>query len=144
NRTLAARRETISQTQQSFGNLEMRLVGERAQLDSVRKEEQHVTQRRQVIVRAITDAQQEIERLKSALAEAERLRRSVSDRLNMLKNWRSSLSGYSDGVRALLRAPAGKVSGIIGPVPQLGIAPAGLEIGLAAALGPYVQSLCVP
>ncbi len=143
NRTLAVRRETISQTQQSIRALETRLVDERAQLDSVRKEEQHITQRGQVIVRAISDAQQEIERLKSALAEAERLRRSASDRLNMLKNWRSSLSGYSDGVRALLRAPTGKVSGIIGPVPQLGIAPAGLEIALEAALGPYLQGVVV-
>jgi chromosome segregation protein len=143
NRTLAARRETISQTQQSTRALETRLVDERAQLDSVRKEEQHITLRRQVIVRAISDTQQEIERLKSSLAEAERLRRGVTDRLNMLKNWRTSLSGYSDGVRALLRAPEGKVSGIIGPVPQLGIAPAGLEIALEAALGPYLQGVVV-
>ncbi len=143
NRTLAARRDTISQTQQSIRNLETRLVEERAQLESARKEEQHITQRRQVIVRAIADAQQEIERYKSALAEAERLRRSVSDRFKMLKNWRSSLSGYSDGVRTLLHAPAGTVSGIIAPVPQLGIAPAGLEIALEAALGPYLQSVVV-
>jgi len=143
NRTLAARRDTISQTQQSIRTLESHLVEERAQLDGARREEQHITQRRQVIVRTIADAQQEIERLKTALAEAERLRRSVSDRLNMLKNWRSSLSGYSDGVRALLRAPAGKVSGIIGPLPQLGIAPVGLEIALEAALGPYLQSIVV-
>lgn len=143
NRTLASRRETISQTQQSIRAREIRLVDERAQLDSMRKEELHITQRRQVIIRAISDAQQEIERLKSALAEAERLRRSVSDRLDMLKNWRSNLSGYSDGVRTLLRAPAGKVDGIIGPVPQLGIAPAGLEIALEAALGPYLQGVVV-
>ena len=143
NRALAARRETISQTQQSMRALETRLIDEQAQLESFRKEEQHITQRRQVIVHAISDALQEIERLKSALAEAERLRRSISDRLNMLKNWRSSLSGYSDGVRALLRAPKGTVSGIIGPVPQLGIAPAGLEIALEAALGQYLQGVIV-
>jgi len=143
NRNLASRRETISQTQQTIRELEMRLVDERAQLDSVRKEEQHITQRRQVIVRAISDAQQEVERLKLALVETERLRRTVSDRLNMLKNWRSSLSGYNDGVRALLRAPTSKVSGIIGPVPQLGIAPAGLEFALEAALGPYLQGVVV-
>jgi chromosome segregation protein len=141
NRTLAARRDTIAQTRQSVRALETRLVEERAQLDTARKEEQQITQRRQAIGRAIADAQQEIERLKSALAEAERLRRSVSDRLNMLKNWRSSLSGYSDGVRAILRAPAGKLSGIIGPVPQLGIAPAGLEVALEAALGAYLQAV---
>jgi chromosome segregation protein len=143
NRALAVRRETISQTQHSMRALETRLFDELAQLDSVRKEEQYITQSKQLIVCAISDAQQEIERLKSALAEAERLLRSISDRFNMLKNWRSSLSGYSDGVRALLRAPKDEVSGIIGPVPQLGIAPAGLEIALEAALGQYLQGVIV-
>ncbi len=143
NRTLAARRDTIAQTQQSLRAMETRLVEERAQLDTVRQEEQQITQRRQAIARAIADAQQEIERHKSALAEAERLRRSVSDRLTILKNWRSSLSGYSDGVRALLQAPAGKLGGILGPVPQLGIATAGLEVALEAALGLYVQAVVV-
>jgi chromosome segregation protein len=143
NRTLAARRDTIAQTQQSLRTLETRLVEERAQLDTARKEEQHITQRRQAIVRAFTDAQQEIERHKSALAEAERLRRSVSDRLAMLKNWHASLSGYSDGIRALLQGPAGKLSGIVGPVPQLGIVTAGLEVALEAALGPYLQAVVV-
>jgi chromosome segregation protein len=143
NRTLAARRDTIAQTQQSLRALETRLVEERAQLDTTRKEEQQITQRRQSIARVIADAQQEIERHKSALAEAERLRRGVSDRLAMLKNWRASLSGYSDGVRALLQAPTGKLSGILGAVPQLGIAEAGLEVALEAALGPYLQAVVV-
>ncbi|HYX48143.1 MAG TPA: AAA family ATPase, partial [Ktedonobacteraceae bacterium] len=71
NRTLAARREIISQTQQTLRGIETRLVDERAKLDSVRKEEQHITQRRHAIIRAISDAQQEIERLKSALSDAE-------------------------------------------------------------------------
>jgi len=141
NRTLAARRESIAQIKQSTRVLETRLVEERAQLEAAREEEQQITQRKQVITRASADAQREIERLKAALVEAERLRRTVSDRLNMLRNWRSSLGGYSDGVRALLRAPAGKLTGIIGPVPQLGVAPAGLETALEAALGPYVQAV---
>ncbi len=143
NRNLAARRESIAQIKQSTRVLETRLVEERAQLEAAREGEQQITQRKQVIARASADAQREIERLKEALAEAERLRRTVSDRLNMLKNWRSSLGGYSDGVRALLRAPAGKLTGIIGPVPQLGVAPAGLETALEAALGPYVQAVVV-
>src|SRR5258708_38397814 len=53
------------------------------------------------------------------------------------------ICGYSDGVRALLRAPGGKVTGLVGPVPQLGVAPAGLEIALEAALGPYLQAVVV-
>ena len=143
NRVLAARRETIAQSRQTIRALETRLVEERAQLTTARNEEQQITQRKQSLARAIADAQQEIERLKNALNEAERQRRTVSDRLNMLKNWRTSLSGYSDGVRALLRAPAGKLTGLVGPVPQLGIAPAGLESALEAALGPYLQAVVV-
>ncbi|HEY6539529.1 MAG TPA: chromosome segregation protein SMC [Ktedonobacteraceae bacterium] len=141
NRILAARRDTISQSQQTIRALETRLLEERARLDTARNEEQQITQRRQGISRAISDAQQEMERFKQSLSEAERQRRAVSDRLNMLNNWRSSLSGYSDGVRTLLRAPSGKLSGLLGPVPQLGVAPAGLESALEAALGPYLQAV---
>ncbi len=143
NRTLAARRDTIAQAQQSLRTLETRLVEERQWLSMARGEEQEATQRRQAIVRTIAEAQQEMERLKAGLAEAERRRRTVTDRLNMLKNWRQSLSGYSDGVRAVLRAPAGKLSGLLGPVPQLGLVPAGMEIALEAALGPYMQAVVV-
>ena len=143
NRTLAARRDTIAQSQQTLRTSETRLVEERFRLETARNEEQQVVQRKQVVGRAIADAQQEIERLKAALAEAERQRRTVSDRLAMLKNWRQSLSGYSDGVRALLRTPTGKVTGLVGPVPQLGVAPHGLEAALEAALGLYLQAVVV-
>ncbi len=143
NRTLATRRDTIASTQQSLRTLETRLVEERATLSTARQEEQQVTQRKQALGRAIADAQQEVERLKSSLAEAERQKRTVTDRLNMLKNWRQSLSGYSDGVRSLLRTPAGKISGLLGPIPQLGVAPSGLETALEAAFGPFMQAVAV-
>lgn len=143
NRVLATRRESISQSQQSVRTLETRMIDERNQLDIVRKEEQQIILRKQSLSRIFGDAQQEIERLKLALNEAERQRRTVSDRLSMLKNWRASLSGYSDGVRALLRAPAGKLSGLLGPVPQLVLAPAGLEVALEAALGAAMQAVAV-
>ncbi|MBV9712820.1 MAG: chromosome segregation protein SMC, partial [Ktedonobacteraceae bacterium] len=142
NRTLAARRDTIAHAQQSLRTVETRMVEERSRLSTVRNEEQQVTQQKQAIARAIADAQQEMDRLKSTIAESERQRRTISDRLNMLKNWRQSLSGYSDGVRTLLRAD-NKLSGLVGPVPQLGVVPAGMEMALEAALGPYVQAVVV-
>ncbi len=143
NRTLAARRDTIAQAQQSLRTIETRLVEERARLDTARNEEQQVTQRKQSIARTIADAQLEMDRLKTTLAEAERRKRTISDRLNMLKSWRQNLSGYSDGVRTLLRAPKGKLSGLIGPVPQLGVVAAGMELALEGALGPYMQAVVV-
>src|SRR2546430_912475 len=143
NRTLAARRDSIAQSQQTMRSLETRLVEERSRLDTARKEEQQIAQRKQALGRAIADVQQELERLKSAVSDAERQRRVVADRLNMLKNWRQSLSGYTDGVRALLRAPTGKTTGLIGPVPQLGVAPSGLETALEVALGAHLQAVVV-
>jgi chromosome segregation protein len=142
NRTLAARRDTIANAQQSLRTVETRMMDERARLSTIRNEEQQVTLQKQALARAIADAQQETDRLKGTIAESERQRRTISDRLNMLKNWRQSLSGYSDGVRALLRA-GNKLSGLIGPVPQLGVVPAGMEMALEAALGPYVQAVVV-
>lgn len=143
NRTLAGRRELIAQAQQVLRTVETRLTEERGRLTTTRNEEQQVAQRRQTIARAIADAQQEFDRLKTTITEAERQKRTISDRLNMLKNWRQNLSGYADGVRALLRAPADKVSGILGPVPQLGVAPSGMETALETALGPYIQAVVV-
>lgn len=143
NRTLAGRRDTIAQAQQSLRTIETRLVDERANISTVRNEEQQVTQRKQSLARTLSDAQQEVERLKTALAEAERQKRTLNDRLNMLKNWRQSLSGYSDGVRSLLRAPADRVTGLVAPVPQLGIATPGMELALETALGSYMQAVVV-
>lgn len=142
NRTLAARRNIISQAQQSLRTIETRLVEEHAKLDAARNEEQQLIQRKQSIARTIADAQREMDRLKTTLAEAERRKRTISDRLNMLKSWRQNLSGYSDGVRTLLRAPSG-LSGLIGPIPQLAVVTAGMELALEAALGPYMQAVVV-
>ncbi len=141
NRTLAARREAVAQASLALRSLETRLAELRSQLQGVRDQEQQLVQRRQTLQRAIADAQHEMEHLRSLLAEAERQRRSLNDRLNMLRNWRQNLSGYSDGVRALLRAPSDEVPGIIAPVPRLGLAPAGLEQAIEAALGEHLQGV---
>src|SRR5438552_3941460 len=53
NRTLAARRDTIAQSQQAVRTLETRLIEERSRLETVRNEEQQVTQRKQVVMHAI-------------------------------------------------------------------------------------------
>src|SRR5256885_9283479 len=52
NRTLAARRDTIGQSQQALRSLETRLVEERFRLETARNEEQQVVQRRQALARS--------------------------------------------------------------------------------------------
>jgi chromosome segregation protein len=143
NRTLAARREAVAQAQQAQRALETRLAEQRSQLQSLRDQEQQLLRRRQTLARTIGEAQQEIERLQTLLAEAERRRRTLSDRLAMLRTWRQNLGGYSEGVRALLRAPQGQLPGLLGPLAQLALAPAGLERAIEAALGEKLQGVVV-
>ncbi|MBX5448495.1 chromosome segregation protein SMC [Thermogemmatispora sp.] len=143
NRALAARREALAQAQQALRSLETRLAEQRSQLQVARDEEQQLIQRKQALQRLMQEAQQELERLKGLLAEAERTRRTLADRLAMLRNWQRDLSGYSEGVRALLRAPRDQVPGLIAPLPRLLLAPAGLERAIEAALGEALQGVVV-
>ncbi|WP_376795692.1 chromosome segregation protein SMC [Thermogemmatispora sp.] len=143
NRALAARREALAQAQQALRSLETRLAEQRSQLQVARDEEQQLTQRRQALQRSFQEAQQELERLKGLLAEAERARRTLADRLAMLRNWQRDLSGYSEGVRALLRAPREQVPGLLAPLPRLVLAPDGLERAIEAALGEALQGVVV-
>jgi chromosome segregation protein len=141
--TLALRHDAIAKAQHAVGTLELRLTEDNLHLDTLYAEEQQLTQRKQSAAKLMAGSHEEIERMKVTLSEADRRKRTTVDRLNMLKNWRQSLSGYSDGVRALLRAPVDKVSGILGPVPQLGIVPDRLEKALEAALGLFMQAVVV-
>ncbi|MBX5457483.1 MAG: chromosome segregation protein SMC [Thermogemmatispora sp.] len=143
NRALATRREALAQAQQALRSLETRLAEQRSQLQVARDEEQQLTQRKQALQRSLQEAQQELERLKGLLAEAERARRSLADRLAMLRTWQRNLSGYSEGVRALLRAPREQVPGLLSPLPRLVLAPAGLERAIEAALGEALQGVVV-
>ncbi len=143
NRALASRREAISQSKQVLQTLEARLVEQSQQLETVKREEHQLLQKKQNLQARISGSQQEIENRKAELQEEERQRRRVADRLQMLKSWRQNLSGYNDGVRGLLRAPEGKIAGIVGPVPQLGIVEPGWERALEAALGTRLQAVVV-
>ncbi|HTI15592.1 MAG TPA: chromosome segregation protein SMC [Dictyobacter sp.] len=141
--SLTSRRNTIAQAQEKERSVNERLTTEIARQAIAHEEEKVIAQRKQSLMQQINEAQQEMERMKTMLSEAERRKRTTLDRLTMVKNWRQSLSGYSDGVRALLRAPAGKVSGMIGPVPQLGVVPVALERAMGVALRSYMQAVVV-
>ncbi len=143
NRTLAARRQAVAQSQERFNLAQQKLEAQQAVLATARSEEEQLASKRQKLARAISDGQHEQEQLRETLSDARRERRSVADRLNLLREWRASMSGYSDGVRALLQAPQGKIPPILGTVAQLAHTPAGMEAALEAALGPLLQAVVV-
>jgi Chromosome segregation ATPases len=141
--SLVTRRETITCLQQTLSKGEQRCAEEQLRLEALRSEEQRLSQQKQRIAQVLAEGGQELERIKATLTEAERRKRTTTDRLDMLKHWRQSLNGYSDGVRALLQAPAGTLEGLLGPVPQLGVVSVGMERALEAALGPYMQAVVI-
>jgi chromosome segregation protein len=143
NRTLAARRETLAQSQERLQSAQSKLEAQQQVLTAAQNEGGQLAARRQELARTISEAQHEQERLRETLGEARRERRGVADRLSLLREWRSNMSGYSDGVRALLQAPAGKIPPIIGTVAQLATVPEGMEAALEAALGPLLQAVVV-
>lgn len=143
NRSLATRREMQAQSQQRLEAAQTKLEGQQRLLADAQREEEQLAARRQKLSQAVSDGQMEQEQLRETLGDARRERRSASDRLALLREWQSNLSGYGDGVRTLLQAPAGKIPPILGTVAQLASAPEGMEAALEAALGPLLQAVVV-
>ncbi len=50
----------------------------------------------------LTAATAEVERLRIEIADAERERRALTERMALLEEWRRSLEGFDGGARALL------------------------------------------
>ena len=143
NRTLAMRRETLAEGQKRLSTAQAKLEAHQQQLAAMQQEEEQLTVRRQKLSQEVTEGQQAQEQLREALGDARRERRSVADRLALLREWRGNLSGYSDGVRVLLQAPKGKTPAVLGTVAELASVPEGMEAALEAALGPLLQALVV-
>jgi chromosome segregation protein len=143
NRALASRREAQAQSQERLNVAQSKLEAQQQLLAAAHRDEEQLAAKRQKLSQAVTDAQSEQERLREALGDARRERRGVADRLALLREWRTSMSGYGDGVRTLLQAPSGKLPSILGTVAQLAVVPEGMEAALEAALGPLLQAIMV-
>ncbi len=80
------------------------------------------------------------EQLKSQMAAVQRQEDGLKARQDVLGKLRSEMSGYFEGVRAVLQSEAG-LTGLIGPVSQVIQAPPDLEIAIEAALGGRLQDV---
>jgi chromosome segregation protein len=85
---------------------------------------------------------QAAEQLKGQMAAWQRQEDTLKARQDMLGKLRSDMSGYFEGVKAVLQPEAG-LSGIIGPVSQVMQVPPNLEVAIEAALGGRLQDVVV-
>ncbi|HST90290.1 MAG TPA: AAA family ATPase, partial [Ktedonobacterales bacterium] len=144
NRVLAARRDAVAVAQSKLDAAQVQLEERRRAADSARADADALAAQREALSREIADGQAEAERLRAALADAQRERSALGDRLTLLEDWRRGLEGFDEGVRALLQAPDESRPTHSGVVAQLITVPPGMELALETALGPLLHAVVVP
>jgi chromosome segregation protein len=85
---------------------------------------------------------QEAEQLKTKITGLESRESALKARQDLLAKLRTEMSGYYDGVRAVLQPEAG-LAGIIGPVSQVMRVPPDLDVAIETALGSRLQDVVV-
>ncbi len=145
---LAARGETAAEAQRKLEQADARLAERREAFEALRQQVEEHAASREERGAEMTAGTAEVERLRSAIADAERDRRALADRLALLEEWRRNLEGNGEGVRALLHV--GKDAAhdpgrpqALGVVGQLIGAPAGIETAVEAALGVFLHAVVV-
>ncbi len=143
NRALAARRDATAQVQRKLDVAESQLAERRQSFETVHAAVETLAAQREQLAKELSEGQAEVERLRAAIADAQRERGAAADRLALLEEWQRNLEGLDDGVRAVLQAPEATRPPVIGLVSQLVGAPAGLEVAIETACGPFLQALVV-
>ena len=144
NRVLAARRDAAAAGQSKLDAAQAQLEERRREADAARAAADALAAGREALNREIADGQVEAERLRAALADAQRERSALGDRLTLLEDWRRGLEGFDEGVRALLQASVESRPTLAGVVAQLISVPPGMELALETALGPLLHAIVVP
>src|SRR5262249_25879134 len=140
----AARRDVASHAQRKLEGIEARLTKQREYFETARGGVEAQVATREDLARESAEGQAEVERLRAAVADAQREKRGLEDRLALLEEWRRNLEGFGEGARALIQADGGDHPPILGVVAQLVGALAGVALGLEAALGPFLHAVVVP
>ena len=143
NRALAARRDTAAQAQRRFEQIEAQVTQRRRAYEEARDALEALTADRERNAAALNVATAEVERLRIEIADTERERRALVERLALLEEWRRSLEGFNGGVHALLEATEETRPPVIGVVGQLIHVASGLEAAVEAALGVFLRAVVV-
>src|SRR5262249_60893905 len=103
----AARRDVASHAQRKLEGIEARLTKQREYFETARGGVEAQVATREDLARESAEGQAEVERLRAAVADAQREKRGLEDRLALLEEWRRSLGGFGGGVGARVQAVRG-------------------------------------
>ncbi|HEX8731897.1 MAG TPA: chromosome segregation protein SMC [Ktedonobacterales bacterium] len=143
NRALAARRDAVATAQRKLDAANAQHAERHAAFELAHGEVEALVAEREALGRETQEGQAEIERLRAAIADAERERKALAERLALLEEWRRNLDGLGVGAQALLRAPEAERPALLGVVSQLISVTPGMELAVEAALGPFLQAVVV-
>ena len=143
NRGLAARKESAALAQRKLEAAENQLAESRAVFDAAHATVEDLVAQKEQLQRELADGQREIEGMRAMIADQERERAALMDRLSLLEEWQRNLEGFGDGTRALLRADEAERPPIIGALAQLITVPSGFEMAIETALGAFLQAIVV-
>jgi chromosome segregation protein len=143
NRTLAARREAVAAARQRLDAAGSALESRRAAFELAHADVEALVAHRDELTHALAAGQEELEQARRALADAQRERHALADRLALLEEWRGGLADYANGARAILQAPEDSRPPVVGALAQLVRATPGYEAAIEGVLGPFVQALVV-
>lgn len=90
----------------------------------------------------LSQLDQEAEQLKNRMSALQRQEDTLRARQDLLGKLRSDMSGYFEGVKAVLQ-PEARLSGVIGSISQVMQVPPDLEVAIEAALGSRLQDVVV-
>lgn len=145
---LDERTQVLAERQESLNTARRRLDTARTarELQQITFEQAHAdvearVARREALLREMANGQEAVEQSRAALADAQRERRALADRLALLKEWQRDLEGYSDGVQAILHAPDTEQPPVRGVLVRLLTVAEGYEAAIEAALGPFLRAL---
>ena len=144
NRALAARGDAAALAQRKLEAAEGQLAERRQAFETARATVEALVAQRDQLAEELAAGQTELERLRAAVADAQREQRALADRLVLLEEWQRNMEGFGDGVRALMQSPDEERPPVLGVVAQLVTVAPGLELAIETALGQFLHAAIVP
>ena len=138
---LATRRAQLEQVQSRADEAQARLDNMRVAHESQRIEMSDKQIEREAGAQEIAVTQADLEQQRAALADIQRERRSLVDRLKLLHEW-STANGDPTVALAVIEAlPEDERPTVLGTIAQIVQTPAEYDVAVEAALGPFLHAL---
>lgn len=111
-------------------------------LDGIKEEENKLKSSNEILESESEKQQAELQSLKQDIALLQQQKLTLTEKLNLLESWKSSLGGFNDGVKTIVKSNL-KNNAVIGLLSEILTVQKGLETAIEAALGNFTQAIVI-